>query len=320
MPVALRARCSHEAYGKAVKSDLRIKRIVAVLCLTLWGTALWAEPNDVEKEIADYDRQIHQSRELIKVKEQNRKHFEEELAKLQAALSESERRLHPLKMEAEKLKVAGEQAKKKLETALANPELVEAAKLEALHKEHQSIRAELSKVEGAAAVMGKEVESLKGRAEGLQQRRRMAELEAEVLNRGIVSLLMKKPVVVEGTGECVMHDEITPKACEEMAMLKAKQDAIEKGGTSIVKSLTEVSLNEVKKDEVRVETTARIRQLDILQAPSHVGEGELGKYVARIRAVVQSQAKDVALRKDRTSSQGDGEPSSKAITPSPAST
>ena len=121
----------------------------------------------------------------------------------------------------------------------------------------------------------------------------MRELEIEILNRGGRSLALKKPVIVEAEGECVMHDDITPKACKEQAVLKAKQSAIETGGMSLVRSLTEVSMNDIVKDEISVKTLAKIRRMDMLQPPQLVAQGELGKYVAKIRAVVQSQLPEI---------------------------
>jgi tol-pal system protein YbgF len=264
-----------------------------LLALSLTAVTAYAQLPEIEREIADFEHQIHQNRELAQLKEKSRGPTDDELNKNQAALAELERRLSPITIGLEGLKLTSQKAKSLLDTAVSNPELVDSLKLEALHKDYRAALVNQSQKESEATLLSKELDGYRKKADDLKRQRKALELEIEILNRGGRSLALKKPVIVEAEGECVMHDDITPKACKEQAVLKAKQSAIETGGMSLVRSLTEVSMNDIVKDEISVKTLAKIRRMDMLQPPQLVAQGELGKYVAKIRAVIQSQLPEI---------------------------
>jgi len=248
----------------------------------------------IEKEIADYDREIQQTRELAAFKERSSTPLDDEINKKQAHIGELERRLGPLNIELEGLRRNTLKAKTLLETALSNPELVESQKLESLHRDHRSAVVRQGEKENEASLLTKELEVSRSSLKDLQARRRGLLLEVEVLKRGIQTLTIRKPVIVETDGECFMHEDITPRACKEQALLKAKQTAIETGGTSLVRSLTEVRMNDLVRDETSVRTLAKIRHLDVLQPATLMPHGELGRYTVKIRAAVQSQMPEMA--------------------------
>ena len=264
-----------------------------LLALLLAAMTAHAQLPEIEREIADFDRQIRQNRELAQLKEQSRGPIEDEVNNNQAAIAELERRLAPLNIGLEGLKLNTQKAKHLLDTALSNPELVESQRLEVLHKDYRAAAVNQSQKDNEAVLLTKELEGYRKKAEDLRAKKKGLELEIDILNRGLRSLALKKPVIVESDGECVMHDDITPKACKEQALLKAKQSAIETGGTSLVRSLTEVSMSDIVKDEISLKTLAKIRHMEILQPPILTPQGELGKYVTKIRAVVQSQMPEI---------------------------
>ena len=272
---------------------LPITVCVTLLPLLLTAMTVDAQLPDVEHEIADYGRQIRQNRELAQMKEKSSGMLDDEITKSQAAIAELERRLSPLTIGLEGLKLTTQKAKKLLDTAVSNPELVESQKLEALHKDYRAALVSQSQKENEVVLLSKELDGHQKKADELKRQKKGLELEIEILNRGVLSLALKKPVIVEAEGECVMHEDITPKSCKDQAMLKAKQNAVETGGASLVRSLTEVSMNDIVKDEISVKTLAKIRHMDILQPPRLVAHGELGKYVAKIRAVVESQVPEI---------------------------
>jgi tol-pal system protein YbgF len=282
-----------------------------LLALSLSAVTAHAQLPEIEREIADFDRQIHQNRELAQLKEKSRGPIDDEMNKNQAALAELERRLSPLTLGLEGLKLTTQKAKNLLDTAVSNPELVDSQKLEALHKDYRAALVNQSQKENEATLLSKELEGYRKRANDLKWQKKALELEIEILNRGVRSLVLKKPVIVDAEGECVMHDDITPKACKEQAVLRAKQNAIETGGTSLVRSLTEVSMSDIVKDEISVKTLAKIRHIDVLQAPHLVAQGELGKYMTKIRVVVQSQMPEIQAAEHKPVSEA------QTIAPSP---
>lgn len=66
------------------------------LALSLTAVPAHAQLPEIEREIADFDRQIQQNRELAQLKETSRGPIDDEMNKNQAALAELERRLSPL--------------------------------------------------------------------------------------------------------------------------------------------------------------------------------------------------------------------------------
>lgn len=239
-------------------------------------------------EIEKYDSQIRRYQEAVSSKHVLVENLAKDAAKFEELLKESEQRLGPLLTTLGHARIESDQTKKTLQTAIDNPRLVDAAKLESLLKESQVAASNLEQAQKAASIGQKDTDALKLRLEESRRQRRLVELEIAVTNRTILSLLMKRPVIVDGEGECAMHEDLTPKLCKEMALTKAKQDAVERGGTSLVQSYAEVSLNELIRDEITIETIAHVRQMEIVQPPTHISEGALGKYVAKIRAVVQN--------------------------------
>lgn len=283
-----------------------------LLLIILMGPPAHAQMSVIEREIADYDREIQQTRELADLKKKISAPLDDEINKKQAHMGELERQLGPLNIELEGLRRNTLKAKTLLETALSNPELVDSQKLETLHRDHRSAVVRQGDKENEASIISKELEVNRSSLKDLQAKRRGLLLEAEVLKRGIQTLTIRKPVIVETDGECFMHEDITPRACKEQALLKAKQNAIETGGTSLVRSLTEVRMNDLVRDETSVRTLAKIRHMDVLQPATLMPHGELGKYRVKIRAAVQSQMSEMAHTLEK--------PAEQAASSRPAST
>jgi tol-pal system protein YbgF len=272
---------------------------------------VYAQSETIVREIADYERQIQQNRELIKARENWLSQIDQETLGSQASLSELERQVRPRTAALEVLKAESQKTKGLFEMALANPEIADTAKLDGLRKEHYSSKAKLDKITEEVFGAEREIEARRKALSDMQNQRRTAEMELEILYRGTRSLLLKKPVIVEASGECLMHEDITIRSCKEMAILKAKQDAVEKGGVSIVRSLTEVALHDIKRDDIRVESTGKIRELEIVKQLSFSAEGEHGKWTVAIRAAIQSQTE--------IGGGVNGEASAARVTPQPKS-
>jgi formylglycine-generating enzyme required for sulfatase activity len=245
-------------------------------------------PPDIEREIADYVRQIEHKRALLVGKEQTLRKLVEELLTAESALAEAHRQVQATESELESLTVKSSNAKKALDSANAVPELVDITKLEALRNEYSSLLVKQHRLAEQLESAKTRVASLTRQLADAKARKAAADREIDRLNRELLNLILRKPTVVEAVGECQMSDTITVAACREAALLNAKKDAIEKGGQTLIHSLSEVSMFELKKDELRAEATVQIRHLDILQPPTRVGEGEYPKYVTKIRVVVQS--------------------------------
>lgn len=104
---------------------------------------------------------------------------------------------------------------------------------------------------------------------------------------------LREPVWVEGTGECILDENKTMKECKQMALDYAKRDAIEKGGKSLIESVTEVVMFELTKDDiketVKVNIVAQVTSGDFGKS-KRVISGDIIKYVANVKLKVQSVA------------------------------
>lgn len=271
---------------------------------------------DIIQEIAGYDTQIRQYQLSVAAKQVALAEMQKDIVQLQAINNEAETRVASLHAKREKAIFEAEVTKKTLKAAIDNPRLVDTPKLNILLKDSQMAAGELENSERDLSIAQKEAGADSLRLKELHRQKRLTELEMGVVNRTILNLLVKRPVIVEGIGECVMHEDISPKECKNIALAKAKQDAIEKGGLSLVQSFSEVRMHDLIKDEIKIETRAYIRQMELVQAPTRIEEEPLGKYSAKIRAVVQSTAQDIGQRTDYPShmeKQKSGRPAAESL-------
>lgn len=234
-----------------------------------------------DMDIGEYEKQIQEKSALLRTKEQLRSQLDQELTSVSFAATQAGLKDQPLITLLETLRLKRQILKTSLEGAVsASPDLVSNERLETLRTEYHAIQEQLNKAEEQHATGMKETEGLRDRLKDLRERKSELSYEIDGLNLILLSLVITKPVALEGTGECLMHEDLTAKACKEMALLRAKQAAVEKGSATLIHSLTEVQLNDLKKDEIRSETSVKIRQVEVLQPPTYEPAGELGKCVA----------------------------------------
>ena len=194
-----------------------------------------------DMDIAEYEKQIQDKSAILRNKENLRAQVDQHLTNVALATTQAEVKDQPIVTLLETLRLKRQSLKASLEGAVsAFPDLVSNGKLEALRTEFHAVQEQLNKSEEQHASAVRETEALREQLKHLRERK--AELSSEIdgLNLMLLGLVITKPIAVEGTGECVMHEDLTAKACKEMALLKAKQAAVEKGSATLIHSLTEV--------------------------------------------------------------------------------
>lgn len=104
---------------------------------------------------------------------------------------------------------------------------------------------------------------------------------------------LREAVWVEGTGECILDENKTMKECKQMALDYAKRDAVEKGGKSLIESVTEVVMFELTRDDiketVKVNIVAQVTSGEFGKS-KRIISGDIIKYIANVRLKVQSVA------------------------------
>ncbi|MFH1097444.1 MAG: DUF1566 domain-containing protein, partial [Candidatus Desantisbacteria bacterium] len=102
---------------------------------------------------------------------------------------------------------------------------------------------------------------------------------------------LSKPIWVEGVGECIMDENKTMKDCEKLALEYARRDAVEKGGVSLIESVTEIKMFELTKDDIK--KTAKVNIID-QDNTSDFGKvkkipfGDTFKFTVTVRLKIQS--------------------------------
>ncbi len=152
-------------------------------------------------------------------------------------------------------------------------------KLNASEKELQKTKASLSLVESKINRLNEDK---------LQREIDILEMKARTYESQL-----SEGVWAEGYGECILDENKTMKDCQQLSLDYAKRDAIEKGGKSLVESVTEVEMFELSRDEIKKTSKVNIIDQDNsgeFGKARRIISGDVIKFVARVRIKVQSVA------------------------------
>lgn len=128
----------------------------------------------------------------------------------------------------------------------------------------------------------------------------MARLKKEKINKEIEILELKAEIYedelregvwVEGFGECILDENRTMKECQQLTIDYAKRDAIEKGGKSLIESVTQVRMFELTQDDIKKRAKVNIIEQDNSGDYGRVIKttvGDVIKFTAKVRVKVQS--------------------------------
>ncbi|MFH1897358.1 MAG: DUF1566 domain-containing protein [Candidatus Desantisbacteria bacterium] len=138
-----------------------------------------------------------------------------------------------------------------------------------------------------------EKERIEGNLNALNKGKKAKEIETLGIKAELYENELSKPIWVEGVGECIMDENKTMKDCEKLAIEYARRDAVEKGGKSLIESVTEVKMFELTKDDIK--KTAKVNIID----QDNSGEfgkvkkiifGDTFKFTVTVRLKIQSVA------------------------------
>lgn len=104
---------------------------------------------------------------------------------------------------------------------------------------------------------------------------------------------LREGVWVEGSGESILDEKKTMEECKQLTLDYAKRDAIEKGGKSLIESVTQVKMFELARDDIK--KTAKVSIIDQDNSGDYgkakrIISGDIIKFVAKVRIKVQSVA------------------------------
>ena len=102
---------------------------------------------------------------------------------------------------------------------------------------------------------------------------------------------MAEPVWEEGCGESILDEDKTMKECKRLALEYARRDAMDKGGKTIIKTLTKIEdfklIKDVIKSQAKVQIVEQDNSGDYGKA-IRVMEGNVIKFTAKVRLKLQS--------------------------------
>ncbi len=102
---------------------------------------------------------------------------------------------------------------------------------------------------------------------------------------------MAEPVWEEGCGESILDEDKTMKECKRLALEYARRDAMDKGGKTIIKTLTKIEdfklIKDVIKSQAKVQIVEQDNSGDYGKA-IRIMEGDVIKFTVKVRLKLQS--------------------------------
>jgi len=255
---------------------------VLIVCMVFSIFVMPAHARDVLK----YNQQIYNK--SIEIKK-----IESQISYLESDYSKVSSRHELLKMDVQDKKEAYAKAKDAYTRASQNVDIISPEQLSQFLRDYKNA--------------GKDLKASNSKLKGLENNKRFIEskiirLKIEKKEKYIAILAIKAEVYekklreavwVEGTGECILDENKTMKECRHLALDYAKRDAIEKGGKSLIESVTEVVMFELTKDDIKetikVNIVAQVTSGDFGKS-KRVISGDIIKYIANVRLKIQSVA------------------------------
>ena len=120
-----------------------------------------------------------------------------------------------------------------------------------------------------------------------------ADKETEILEikADMFDAQMAEPVWEEGYGESILDEDKTTKECKRLALEYARRDAMDKGGKTIIESLTKIEDFKLIKDMIKSQAKVQIVEQDNsgdYGKAIRVMEGNVIKFTAKVRLKLQS--------------------------------
>lgn len=184
-----------------------------------------------------------------------------------------------------------EEAKKKYTRAAKNVDIISHKRLSELLNNLNNSREELRKSKSHLKKLEGEKKQAVSSLARLKRRKISKEIEVLEIEAEIYESSLKKGVWVEGFGECILDENKSMKTCKQLARQYAERDAIEKGGKSILESITEIKNFELTKDVIKKNAKVNIVSQDNsgdYGKVKRVISGDIIKFVVNIRVKIES--------------------------------
>lgn len=265
--------------------------IFAYLSTTIaqeWRGEIDEKMKNERGEIIEREKEVSGLNEIIREKERKKISFHEKY-------NEASLNRRQIDLEIKRNELERDRVKSKIQIMINNPDISDPDKLQLLQNENiilqQNIKKLKDRLSESIIIVDKrknQLDNIASEIEGLKSN--VNELRSEI--KEIADSLTE---IVEVTQECIITQSISPNECKVSAIENAEKMAIDLGGQSIIKAVTEMVNYQLTRDEVTREINAKIIQKQI-DVNFDKGKGDFGKYSVKIIAAVQNIPKTKSIR------------------------
>ncbi len=173
----------------------------------------------------------------------------------------------------------------------SNVDIIAPEDLVDLLKSYQAADSDYRLADDIAVQLESRHESIENEIERLNRNRDEANIEILEAKATMFNAEMLKPIWAEGHGESILDENKSINECKRLALEYAKRDAMEKGGKSIIESVTQVEEFMLVKDAIKTTATVEIIEQDYDDSYGEalrVDQGDVIKFVAKVRLKLRS--------------------------------
>ena len=184
-----------------------------------------------------------------------------------------------------------DKAKDAYERASKNVDLISADDLTNLLKEYKTADKEYKSAQEKEQELKNEKSKFESDIERLNNQKRKQEIQILELRAKMLDEEMSKPVWSEGSGESILDENKTINECKKLALEYAKRDAMDKGGKTIIESVTKVEDFMLIKDEIKSQAKVQIVEQDVsgdYGKAIRIMHGDMIKYTAKVKLKLKS--------------------------------
>ncbi len=261
-----------------------LKNLFAVLIVCM-VFSIFVMPSHAQNELK-YNQQIYNK--SIEIKK-----IESQISKLESDYNKVSSSQELLKMEIQNKKESYANAKDAYTRASQNIDIISPEQLSQLLRDYKNADKDLKTSNSKLKGIENNKRFIESKIIRLKNEKKEKYIAILGIKAEVYEKKLREAVWVEGTGECILDENKTMKECRQMALDYAKRDAIEKGGKSLIESVTEVVMFELTRDDiketVKVNIVAQVTSGDFGKS-RRVISGDIIKYIANVRLKVQSVA------------------------------
>ncbi|MEK7273858.1 MAG: hypothetical protein AAB110_01245, partial [Candidatus Desantisbacteria bacterium] len=237
---------------------------LVILCLVLWAGYGEAGNLPVSKNDRQSQYNCHQEtkQEQLDRKSDELKQIESGIPLMKAECSKLSSQYELTQIDIQQKKDVYQKTKDEYNKSASNADMFSEEDLAKFLGNYKNAQKELKISEDKLRKIKNEKEQIESKLNALIKEKKEREIEILEIKAESYEDELNKAVWVEGSGECIMDETKTMKDCEKLALEYARRDAVERGGKSLLESVTEIKMFEITKDDIKKTSKVSIMDQD----------------------------------------------------------